>query len=77
MRYLNADPAQAPDEAGYDVVDGVVVDSTEAHRPNTRRFGEFTRWYQKTKDELAAEELAWAARSGPVRIIRPARREVA
>lgn len=77
MRYLNVDPTQAPDEAGYSVVEGVVIDGTEAIRPNTRRFGEFTRWHQRTRNELLSEELSWAARSGPVRVIRPARGDVA
>lgn len=60
MRPLSTNPVA--DEAGYRVEDGIVVD--EAPRPTRRRTRE--EFVYKTRLELEAEELAWAARSGPV-----------
>lgn len=57
----------------YRIEDGVLIDGTEALRPNTRSFGDFTRAHVPTTLELKAEEMEWARRSGPVVIIRPAR----
>ena len=68
MRYLTED-LNHPDEAGYAVEDGVVVDIDA--RPNARRaYDEWTRFWPRTKEDLAAEEAAWAARSGPCIIIK-------
>lgn len=66
-KYLT-DPLVAGDEAGYTVEDGIVID-TET-RQNMRAYDEWTRYWRKTPAEKEAEEAAWAARSGPVTIIR-------
>lgn len=71
-KFLSPEPIHA-DEAGYTIEDGIVKDATEGVRPNTRMFGEFTRWHQPTREEILAEEAAWAARSGPVIIKRKGR----
>ena len=68
-KYLNEDPTERVDDAGYRVEDGIVVHGED--RPTTRKaYDEFTRYWRKTKDELRAEEALWAARSGPVTVRR-------
>ncbi|HEU5118376.1 MAG TPA: hypothetical protein VFT74_17315, partial [Isosphaeraceae bacterium] len=68
--YLHAELDEVADEAGYTVADGVVIDGTEDYRPTGREFLKLTRRQTPTRDDLLAEEAAWAARSGPVYIIR-------
>lgn len=69
--YLHARADEVTDEAGYTVEDGVVIDGTEDYRPTGREFLELTRRQHPTRDDLLAEEVAWAARSGPVYIKKP------
>lgn len=72
MKYLNPNPVH-PDEAGYVIEEGVVVDDTE--RPTRRRaYDEFTRFWPKTSADFRAEEETWAARSGPCVIIKQGRK---
>lgn len=77
--YTKGDPLEVWDESpdDYEPIDGVNVDVTETPRPTSRAFGEFTRGshHLPTRLEKVAEEVSWAARSGPVYIIRPAKRE--
>lgn len=64
MRYLTGEPIH-PDEAGYVVEEGVVLDAA-TDSPNTRKaYDEFTRYWRRSSEDLRAEEAAWAARSGP------------
>lgn len=74
MRYAQATPTAVEATEDYRVEDGVLIDRTEAARPNTRQFNEMTRYHAPTPVERLAEEVEWAARSGPVVIKRPARR---
>lgn len=68
MRYLSPE-VEHPDESGYDIVDGVIVDIDA--RPNARKaYDEWTRYWAPSATEKKAEELAWAARSGPCVTIR-------
>jgi hypothetical protein len=57
---------EAPDL--YRIEDGVLVDDTERPEKN-RAYDEFTRYWQRSKEDLRAEEAGWAARCGPVTII--------
>lgn len=69
-KFLTAE-AIHPDEAGYTVEDGVILDDEDGTRPNARKvYDEWTRYWPKTSEEKKAEEAAWAAKSGPVTIIR-------
>jgi len=67
FKYLT-DPIAATDEAGYSIVDGIIVEPTEACRPYSREYGEMTRWHEPSAAERKAEELRWASLSGPVTI---------
>lgn len=73
MRYFDPDPATRPDEAGYHIEDGIVVDDTEVR---VRDFDALTRYHYPSEMERRAEEARWAAKSGPV-TVRRLRREVA
>jgi hypothetical protein len=53
------------------VNNGVLDDGLEIDR-TSRQWGEFTRWHKPSFIERMREEAAWARRSGPVRVIRPA-----
>lgn len=73
MRYLDPTPTHA-DEAGYVIEDGIVVDIDS--RPTARKaYDEWTRYWQPSQEDRMAEEAAWAAKSGPCVIIRPATAE--
>lgn len=68
MRPFSATPFH-PDEAGYRIEDGIIQDF------EPRRTARRTRhWTFQPQAALAAEEAAWAARSGPVHIIQPGRK---
>lgn len=56
-------------DPGYRCEDGIVVESEDT-KPTRRRYTGIARSYNQTKIERAAEEAAWAARSGPVYTIR-------
>ena len=73
MRYLKGDPIEDPGQ-DYPIVDGVVLEppEIEEHRPNSRQGNAVTR-LPRSKAQLEAEEASWAARSGPVYIVRPAK----
>ena len=59
-------------DPGYRCEDGIVVEAEDL-KPTRRRYTGINRSYNQTKIERAAEEAAWAARSGPVIIKRKAR----
>lgn len=65
-KYLT-DPTTTADESGYRVEEGIVIDPTDD--PSTcRAYDEWTRFWRRSKEDLRAEEAAWAARSGPVTV---------
>lgn len=73
--FLTAEPVHQ-DEAGYTIEEGVLVDIEE--RPTARKaYDEWTRYWTPSPADKKAEELAWAARSGPCVTIRPATRQAA
>jgi len=70
-KFLSADAVHA-DEAGYRIEEGVLMDIED--RPTARKaYDEWTRYWAPSAEEKKAEEVAWAQRSGPVTIIRPAK----
>lgn len=70
-KFLTAETEHA-DEAGYTIEDGVVVDIDS--RPNARKaYDEWTRYWVPSPTEKKIEEAQWAARSGPVIIIKEGR----
>jgi len=69
MRFATADPRLHPEQP-YQIEDGIVLDSTE----DKAVYADFwTRYWNVPKEVREAEDAEWASRSGPVRIIRPAR----
>lgn len=71
MRYLKGDPIEDPQQ-DYDIDQGIVVDRVE--KPTARRnWTAMSRYYRPTKADREAEEASWAARSGPVYVVRPPR----
>jgi hypothetical protein len=67
-----ADPLDVSDEAGYRIEEGVILDVED--RPTARRaYGEFTRYWQPSKEDRLAEEARWAALSGPCITIKEGR----
>lgn len=54
------------DEAGYRIEDGVIVDVTERKADYYTKASRY--YYYPGREEKHAEELAWAARSGPVTV---------
>ena len=66
------DNPEHPDEAGYTVEDGIVVNDED--RPETHKaFDYWSRAWTPSREQMRAEEAAWAARSGPVVIKRKGR----
>lgn len=64
-KYLTGDPSTVTDEAGYQIEDGIIVDP--ASDPNWSKPSRVAdRYNRPTREQLLAEEAAWAARSGPV-----------
>ena len=66
MRYLKETPTLTS-ETTYDVEDGVLVDYFDTIRSHSRTLNEATRLpHTQSAAERFAEEMEWAARSGPV-----------
>ena len=62
------------DEAGYTVEDGIVVDDTE--RPEAHKaYDYWSRAWTPSREQMRAEEAAWAARSGPCVTIKKGRKK--
>lgn len=74
-KYLHHDPVNTAREASYRCVNGIVWDELSEQIGNTRHANEVTRFEtaQQRKMRKLAEDAEWAARSGPVFIVRPAK----
>lgn len=68
MRYFSDSPLH-PDEAGYTIEDGVIIDPAGEIKRG-RAYDNITRALppQAAKLEAKIEEARWAARSGPVTV---------
>ena len=70
QKTLTADPTYTA-EMPYEIDGGVNVDPLDNTRPNARKaYDEWTRSWNLTPEQKKAEDEAWAARSGPVYIIK-------
>lgn len=71
-KFLNAAPDREV-EQNYTIEDGVVLDFDS--KPNARKaYDEWTRYWTPSAADKAAEEAAWAARSGPCIVIKEGRK---